>query len=71
MAKDFEIVEGCSVEFHRSRGVLYVHGPSGATLLRVSQIPTTETMLDKGGMANRLIDVTDRHGRIWARGAND
>ncbi len=70
MAKS-EIVDGCSVEFQRSRGVLYVHGPNGATLLRVSQIPTTETMLDKGGMANQLIDVTDRHGRIWARGAND
>ena len=66
----FEVVEGCEVEFDARRGVLYVHSPTGATLLRVGQIPSTETMLDEGGLPTRMIDVTDRRGRIWARGVH-
>ena len=32
-------VDSCQLEVDRLRGVVYVHGPEGKTLLRVCQIP--------------------------------
>ncbi len=60
--KPIVLVENCQLEFQRHRGVLYVHGPEGATILRVCQIPFDENVLDKDGRATRLVDVADRRG---------
>ena len=32
-------VDGCQLEIDTSRGVVYVHGPNGVTLVRICQIP--------------------------------
>ena len=60
--KPIVLVENCQLEFQRHRGVLYVHGPEGATILRVCQIPSDENVLDEDGRATRLVDVADRRG---------
>ena len=31
--------DGCQLEVDRERGVVYVHGPKGQTLVRISGVP--------------------------------
>ena len=44
-------IDGCQMEIDEERGTVYVRGPDGITLLRVSKIP-------EYGLKG-LIDVTD------------
>jgi hypothetical protein len=36
---DYEFVENCQVEWHKSRGTLYVHNDQGRTILRIQELP--------------------------------
>lgn len=49
-----EIIENCQVEWHKERGVLYVHNKdTGATILRICRLPKST-----GTLADGQIDVT-------------
>ena len=39
-------IDGCQLEVDEKRGVLYVHGPQGITLVRVCQIPKAIARLE-------------------------
>ncbi len=56
----------CQLEVDRERGVVYVHGPMGQTLVRISGIPMR---LFEGSMLNVNFDrefaaLIRRHGGI-------
>lgn len=53
-----QIVDNCQLEFHPDRGVLYIHGPEGVTVLRISRLPLGLTILDEEGKPVIPIDVT-------------
>lgn len=52
-------VEDCTLEIDVERGVIYVHGPTGMTLLRVCRLPTP---IPVGGS---MLDITHMHGASW------
>ncbi len=44
-----EVVENYQVEWHKERGVLYVHNKdTGATILRISRLPKSTAKLAEG-----------------------
>mgnify|MGYP001563698222 CR=1 FL=1 len=55
-------IDNCQLEVDAERGVVYVHGPDGVTLLRVCKIPAyaIKTVgMGKDLTLGELIDVTD------------
>ena len=57
------IIEGCTLEVDHERGVIYIHGQLGTTLLRICRLPTPipDVPVGTGG----LLDVTHMHGASW------
>ena len=53
------IVDGCQIEIDRDRGVVYVHGPQGNTLLRICRLPLPIPNSED------LLDITHMHGVSW------
>lgn len=46
-------IDNCQLEVDVERGVVYVHGPNGQTLVRVCKIPTSVLRY------SNTIDITD------------
>lgn len=60
----------CQLEIDHERGVIYVHGPNGQTLLRISSLPKPIPKLFQvidDGTTNRMLDITHMHGCDWAK----
>jgi hypothetical protein len=58
------VIPGCTLEIHE-RGVIYVHGPEGVTLLRIEGLPTP--IPDPRGLHGpfpRMLDVHYREGVV-------
>ena len=53
------LIHGCTLEVHGDRGVVYVHGPQGITLLRICGLPTP--IPDP----NEQLDITHMFGANW------
>ena len=47
-------IENCILEWHCERGVLYVHSPTGITLLRICQLP----LKDSANISTFQLDIT-------------
>lgn len=57
-----QVIEGCQVEVHRDRGVVYVHGPVGGTLIRISGLDAPVLRLaDENGRPDNMLDVNGRY----------
>ena len=54
-------INGCQLEIDLDRGVVYVHGPKGATLVRISGVPTR--VLKQGTLVNVTYDREP--ARLW------
>ena len=54
-------IRACELEIDFDSGEIYVHGPFGATLLRISHLPTPiPNPLVTGGL-----DIVTGHGPLW------
>lgn len=54
--------DGCQLEIDNQRGVIYVHGQNGQTLLRICRLPkpVPEISGDRS-----LLDITHMYGCNW------
>jgi hypothetical protein len=59
---DIQSIPGCTLEIDRMRGVIYVHGPQGTTLLRICRLPTPIPLAVEGELG---LDITHMHGADW------
>jgi|1185.fasta_scaffold595168_1 hypothetical protein len=59
-------INGCQLEIDENRGVIYVHGPMGWTLLRICRLPTPIPDPQVDLTRARLLDITHMHGVDWA-----
>lgn len=56
-----EVVTGCTVEWQKGRGVVYVHAPDGHTVLRICRLKTIEAG-SAGSLKQGQIDITVQPG---------
>ena len=52
-----EVINGCQLELDRRRGVLYVHGPMGVTIVRIQGLISLSSVMDEDGKPTRMIDL--------------
>ena len=57
-----EVVIHCTLEWHYRRGVLYIHGPDGRTILRVCCLPSDLSGPDNPSLLEGQIDITHMRG---------
>ena len=61
-------IRDCTLEIDSGRGVIYVHGPTGVTLVRIGHLPTpVPTPNIEGLTLNSIntIDIAHMHGVNW------
>lgn len=67
MAEQYSI-PNCVLEVHRDRGVIYVHGPTGATLLRIERLPTPiPNVLEEDKDFPRMLDIAHMESADWGK----
>ena len=53
--EDIQIIENCQVEWHKRRGVLYVHNQNnGLTIIRICRLAPADSFVD---LSENLLDV--------------
>jgi hypothetical protein len=59
------VIPGCTLEIQGQRGVIYVHGPQGVTMLRICGLPTPiPNPRAPNDPFPRLLDISYKQGVV-------
>lgn len=61
---DKTLIDG-QLEIDHNRGVIYFHSLTGATIIRICNLPTPIPKIGDGPIPERMLDITHLVGQDW------